>query len=442
MQYNALSLSQSTRRRNRSVDLMSKLELLTGAISPEEMEEQLAGITPDEIKEKKSKHKSSFHKPLTRDYEDTSSDDDFEFSDNPLSIDNYLQSSGYKKKKDKKKKKTVSENELNEFMEELTPRDSQSRSLLGIKPSGNKKVDKMVERTRKFVSESDLFNADEFDSFLDDDESIFSAEEDAEMRNHLISMGRKYARDSAESKESSEINKTFADSDKRLKNLFDEVSRDKESIQRDIDRLRVPGRGGKTLSDMLTAKKGMHDTQLQIIKEINSMKKNIYDLRAKEAARKEAENAGGNDISANTLQSIFSSAKNGLIGNMGGYSGVSGAIREDDESSGGSFNNGYDVADDEMDDEEIQRRYFRRDDSYGESDGDKFLKYEDRGVEYVLEVDSDNKVLGVHAEDRDGILIPDYPLPSNINELTFDIDPVAKRATDTMHRNYKLQIDD
>ena len=98
--------------------------------------------------------------------------------------------------------------------------------------------------------------------------------------------------------------------------------------------------------------------------------------------------------------------------------------------------------DDEMDDEEIQRRYFRRDDSYGESDGDKFLKYEDRGVEYVLEVDSDNKVLGVHAEDRDGILIPDYPLPSNINELTFDIDPVAKRATDTMHRNYKLQVDD
>ena len=388
------------------MDLSKKLNMLAGS-SPFESDEDLAGI---------SKSESLFEAS-----EPVNSDDLFDFNLGELSIDSYLQDSGFSKKnkksKKEKKKKTY------EFLFGNLEDDD--------KPKDRRRVDKILETTKHLVQSSELASADEFDTFLDD-ENLFSAEEDAEMRNNLISLGRKYARDSAASKESSEINKTFADSEKRLKALYEELDRDKNSLQKDIERMRVPGRGGKSLADMVSVKNSMQSTQLSIVKEINSLRKNIYDMRTKEAMRKEAENAGGNDINANTLQSIFSSSRSGLVNSMGGYRGVSGA--SNDESEYGSFVSA------EMDDEEIQKRYFSDStSSSNNNDGSKFLEYEDRGVEYILLVDDDNKVQGVIAEDKDGTMIPDYPLPNNIEDLSFEIDNVSKMASDNLHRNYHVR---
>lgn len=391
------------------MDLTKKMRLLTGSLESDEAEDNLVGFSSD-------KYIDTTDKEI--DYE-------VELNPNPLSIDSYLKSTGYKKSGKKKKKKKNSYSIFDEM--------DLSQSSKNYKSKDEKLINRLNENAKKLIDSSKLLEADEFDAFLDDD-SIFSAEENIEMRNNLVSMGRKYARESAETKENSEINKTFADSDKRLKALFDEVSRDKESLQKDIDRLRVPGRGGKNLSDMISAKNNMHTTQLQIIKEINQMKKSMYDLKAKEAAKKEAENAMGNDINSNTLQSIFSSAKTNLINNVGGYSSVSGSSDDDDDD-----HYTYDIASDEMDDEEIQKRYFNNKDL--SSDGDKFLEYEDRGVEYVLVVDDDDKMQRIFAEDRDGNIIPDYPLPNNVESLSFEIDPIAKTAVDSLHRTYKLRRD-
>lgn len=387
------------------MDLSKKLNMLAGKTSFDS-DEELTGI-------RKSEPESSIE-----------SDDDkpFDFNLGELSIDSYLQDSGYKgKKKSKKSKKQ----KTYEFIFGEIEDDS--------RPKDRRKVDEIVETTKKLVQSAQLASADDFDEFLDD-EGLFSAEEDAEMRNNLVSLGRKYARDSATSKESSEIAKTFADSEKRLKALYDELDSDKNNLQKDIDRMRVPGRGGKMLADMISAKNSMQSTQLSIVKEVNSLRKSIYDMRQKEAARKEAENAGSNDISANTLQSIFSSSRAGLVNSMGGYSGVSGARNEDSDDSSYNF-----IVSDEMDDEEIQRRYFKDSGNSNSEDGSKFLEYEDRGVEYVLLVDEDNKVQGVIAEDKDGIMIPDYPMPNNIEDLSFEIDSVSKMASDNLHRNYRVR---
>lgn len=391
------------------MDLTKKMRLLTGSLESDEAEDNLVGFSSDKY----------------IDTTDKEVDYEVELNPNPLSIDSYLKSTGYKKSGKKKKKKKNSYSIFDEM--------DLSQSSKNYKSKDEKMINRLNENAKKLIDSSKLLEADEFDAFLDDD-SIFSAEENIEMRNNLVSMGRKYARETAETKENSEINKTFADSDKRLKALFDEVSRDKESLQKDIDRLRVPGRGGKNLSDMISAKNNMHTTQLQIIKEINQMKKSMYDLKAKEAAKKEAENAMGNDINSNTLQSIFSSAKTNLINNVGGYSSVSGSSDDDDDE-----HYTYDIASDEMDDEEIQKRYFNNKDL--SSDGDKFLEYEDRGVEYVLVVDDDDKMQRIFAEDRDGNIIPDYPLPNNVESLSFEIDPIAKTAVDSLHRTYKLRRD-
>ena len=388
------------------MDLSKKLNMLAGK-SSFDSDEDLAGIS-----------KSESLNPFSGREDD---DEPFDFNLGELSIDSYLQDSGYKNnKKNKKSKKQKTYEHL--FGDLETDTRSKER----------RKVDKIVETTKRLVQSAELASAEDFDNFLDD-ESIFSAEEDAEMRNNLISLGRKYARDSASSKESSEIAKTFADSEKRLKSLYEELDRDKSSLQKDIERMRVPGRGGKSLADMVSVKNSMQSTQLSIVREINSLRKNMFDMRQKEAARKDAENAGGNDINANTLQSIFSSSRSGLMNSLGGYSGVSGAKNDSDDS--------YSVfVSDDMDDEEIQRRYFNdSDNSSNTVDGSKFLEYEDRGVEYVLLVDDENNVQGVIAEDKDGVMIPDYPLPNNIEDLSFEIDNVSKMASDNLHRNYHVR---
>ena len=393
------------------MDLSNKLNILAGK-SSFEYDKDLAGISDSE---------SSFEV-----VNNSVDDEPFDFNLGELSIDSYLQDSGYKSKKKSKKSKK-------QKTYEYLFGDSED----SYRPKDRRKVDEIMETTKKLVQSAQLASADEFDDFLDD-ESLFSAEEDAEMRNNLISLGRKYARDSSVSKESSEITKTFADSEKRLKALYEELDKDKLSLQKDIERMRVPGRGGKSLADMISVKNSMQSTQLSIVKEVNALRKSIFDMRQKEAARKESENAGNNDINANTLQSIFSSSRSGLVNSMGGYGGVSGA-RNDNESDYGV------MVSDEMDDEEIQRRYFNDDNTSSTStdnDGSKFLQYEDRGVEYVLLVDSDDRVQGVIAEDRDGTLIPDYPLPSNIEGLNFEIDHTAKMATDNLHRNYHVRIVD
>lgn len=387
------------------MSLSNKLNMLAGSINSDE---ELAGISKVES---------------INPFEGKIDDEPFDFNLGELSIDSYLQDSGYNgKKKPKKSKKQKTYEYLFGDLED------------DDRPKERRQMDKIVENTRRLVQSAELASAEDFDNFLDD-ESIFSAEEDAEMRNNLISLGRKYARDSASSKESSEISKTFADSEKRLKSLYEELDRDKGSLQKDIERMRVPGRGGKNLSELVSVKNSMQSTQLAIVKEINNLRKNIYDMRQKEAMRKEAENAGGSDINANTLQSIFSSSRSGLVNSMGGYSGISGARNDNDDS--------YSViVSDDMDDEEIQKRYFNDSsnlDSSNNDDGRKFLEYEDRNVEYVLLVDEDNKVQGVIAEDRDGILIPDYPLPNNIEDLSFEIDNTSKMATDNLHRNYHVR---
>ena len=392
------------------MDLSKKLNMLAGK-SSFDSDEDLAGISTSES---------------LNPFEGRSSDDEpFDFNLGELSIDSYLQDSGYSDNKKKKSKKSKRQKTYEYLFGDLEDDN---------RPSERRKVDKIVETTKRLVESAELASAEDFDNFLDD-ESIFSAEEDAEMRNNLISLGRKYARDSANSKESSEISKTFADSEKRLKALYEELDKDKSSLQKDIERMRVPGRGGKSLADMISVKNSMQSTQLSIVKEINSLRKNIYDMRQKEAMRKEAENAGGNDINANTLQSIFSSSRSNLVNSMGGYSGISGSRSNSEEDYGFIVSN-------DVDDEEIHRRYFTDSDSSnsGSSDGSKFLEYEDRGVEYVLLIDEDNKVQGVIAEDKDGLMIPDYPLPNNIEDLSFEIDHFSKMASDNLHRNYHVRV--
>ena len=91
-----------------------------------------------------------------------------------------------------------------------------------------------------------------------------------------------------------------------------------------------------------------------------------------------------------------------------------------------------------MTDDEIEQTYFS-DEPEETTDGDKFLEYEGKGVEYTLLVDDDNSPIEVVAKDRDGNIVPDYPMPTNVDQLQFNINMTTQSAEDELHRKYKVE---
>ena len=348
--------------------------------------------------------------------------DEEDTSLNSLSIDSYLRLDDHKSKKKSKKK----EKERPEVFDSFDEEDEESM-VTKDKAFNKLKGSKIYSKITKRMS-ADMI--DEFESFLDDN-SMFDSEESDELRNGLVSMGRKYARDTGISSDNSEIAKAFSSSEKRLNDLLTEISRDKLNIQKDIDQLRSMTRGKnfKALSDLNSAKTSFHTTQLQAIKELNAIKKAEFDMRMKERAAKMA--SGGDassDISTTTIRSLFGAGRNDIVNAAGGYSKVSGAI-------GNTIGEIYNT---DMTDDEIEDKYFA-DEKEEETDGDKFLEYEGRGVEYILLVDDDNSPIEVVAKDRDGNVIPDYPMPSNVEQLQFNINMTTQSAEDELHRKYRVE---
>lgn len=352
-------------------------------------------------------------------------DDEYDVSDSleSISIDAYLRLDDSKPTKKSKKKQKDRPEVFDAFD------DEDEESMIKKDSAFNKlKGSKIYSKITKKMS-TDMI--DDFESFLEDD-SFFNDEGSEELRNGLISMGRKYARDTGISAESSEITKTFSASEKRLKDLYDEIARDKVNIQKDIDQLRgmTRGKNYKALSDLNSSKTSYHSTQLQAIKEMNAIKKTEFEMRMKEKAAKLASSTGGgDDISTNTIRSLFGAGRNEIVNAAGGYSKVSGAL-------GSSVGQTLDASD--MSDEEIEERYFADDDEEV-TDGDKFLEYEGLGVEYTLLVDDDNSPIEVVAKDRDGNVIPDYPMPTNVDQLQFNVNMTTHSAEDELHRKYRVE---
>ena len=330
-----------------------------------------------------------------------------------LSIDWYL-----KKSKEKKPKKKKTKDELYSEIADIDDLDAEHLS------TSDQLMRDMEELSKYSIADSSEF----FDEFLSDE-----FEENEELKSSLISMGRKYARDTATSAESSEIVQAFSGSEKKLKTLYDQLDKDKEAVQKDIDQMRLArSRNFKTLAELIEAKNSFINSQLSIVKEMNSIKKSQFDIKLKEQKAKEGNMEDSSALSPNTTRNLFTLGKKEMLDSLGGYEGISGARSEAEYET---------FFDQEASDEYIQNRYFSDTEVDPEDrDGDAFLRYENVNVEYILLVDEDNKVEEIIAENADtGDLIPDYPMPNNQEMLTFDIDSKSMTAEDDYHRKYRVR---
>lgn len=283
----------------------------------------------------------------------------------------------------------------------------------------------ILDHAKELTANLDDELADEIDDYL---ESKFFDDEDSDLRRSLVSMGRKYARDTAITGETSVVARAFSGAEKRLDQLLTEVRSDKESLQKDISTMRaMRTRNFKVLSELIETKGQFHATELSVIKEMNATTKAQFDIQSKIKERNE-ESDNADAAASKAMQQLFGMGRSELISSVGGYSAMSGA--------GDNDNDDIETYMSTPSDEFIHKKLFN---DVEETDGDKFLRYENDGVEYILLVDKDNGDTTVIAEDKNGNIVPDYPMPSNIEELSFDIDESTLSATDDLHRSYKVR---
>jgi len=309
------------------------------------------------------------------------------------------------------------------FIEETKERKREKKEQK--KPKSKKdEFERVIEKGEELMkqfTEDQL--VDEFDGYID---NYFLDEEDDELKRNLIRYGRKYARDTQVSQEASEIEKEFSGSEKRLEELLSELTDDSDSLQKDISNMRaLRTRNYKTLSEMVETKATYHNTRLAVIKEMNAMKKNRIELKMKADKTKKEEQ--GDETSINrTIQGLFGLGRENLLDS---YSDVSGSAE-----AGMSDNDSYDYDEDEY----IQKKYFSNDSSDTVEDGDIFLKYEGMGAHFILlyNESGDKQII---VEDNKGNILPDYPIPTNIDDLEFTISESTGTATDNFANQYELR---
>lgn len=302
-------------------------------------------------------------------------------------------------------------------------------------PQKKKKKKSFTEKILEYDREISEINGENgyevFDSYF---ENYADSDEDVGLRNSLISQGRKYARETKVSAETSEVIRAFSGSEKNLQKLLDDVTTDIEYIQKDIDNMRAmrTGRNNKLLADMQMNKKEYYNVKLATIKEMNSIKKNQFDLQAKINKDRQQQQQDGGDGDAlinRAIGSLFSGGgRAAALGTVGGYGMVSGALGADEDAMDTSDLNTEETSSVEIHDD-------------GKMEGETaYLKYESVGAHLVVTEHADHTYT-VSAEDRDGNVLPDYPLPTNANHLSFDVNERFGTARDDYHRKYEYRKD-
>lgn len=268
------------------------------------------------------------------------------------------------------------------------------------------------------------------DFILDDDfDALFNPDnDDTALENNLIAQGRAYARKNGVDAELGEIEKAFAPQQKALKDLIADVDADSKGVQRDIDGLRMSRtRNTKSLADLVSAKGSLTSIRLSAIKELSSIQKTIIDTNMKLKASDKINAVGDDSEAAFAVQKLLSSSN--IMDSVGGLTGVSGAFHDGEDPNSRNSTMGHL----QSDDDEMEAKYVDEDDT----EGDKYIKYENSGVKLHLQVYPDGSQ-AVVAIDKDGNEVPDYPLPPNVENLKFSIHDDLGTASDHANREYIL----
>lgn len=275
-------------------------------------------------------------------------------------------------------------------------------------------------------SDEDIDYDDSFDNLI---ETAFQEDENVAMRNNLISLGRKYAvKGMEEASESSEVNRAFAKQEQALEMLMEEMDVGAAALDKDIEQLRMSRtKSYKALSDMAAVRASMYNGKLAIIKQMGAITKDKYDLAIKLKKDSNADATDNGMAATQAVQRLLSVGRQNLVGDDDDRFVSSG----DDSPAGANYDDGRPET----------ALHLAADIPPAESDGDKFIEHEGEGVEFVLDINSEDDRKVIYAVNKYGEIVEDYPLPSNQDQLSFQYNELAGEATDQLQRRYRLRRD-
>ena len=248
--------------------------------------------------------------------------------------------------------------------------------------------------------------------------------------------------------------KEFAEEMTLLYDVYSDVS----TLAKELDKMvkasqssRVRGTSknfNETISNLISAR----GTQLQILKEMTSVKKTIADLKIKEDAKKNNDEGSKNQslLASNYLQQVLNAGRNNFVQQVRGttrpgflvdsYLPPDGDDEEDDDSRPETIADFRNAIPGYSDNEEVEMNEYLMDrleneeNPFRTSDGDKLIQYEKRGVQVCVKRDVATGDYEFLAVDRDNQIVHDYPLPKNTGKMKF----AGPNATDRYGVNYKV----
>lgn len=323
-----------------------------------------------------------------------------------------LSSLGKGKKKDKKKKGKKKKEELNFLVAD----ENDTVDLDGVDVS---------------ISGSNLIDIDAILNRDDDDyETIGDPIIDEQRRGY-----------EKRKKDENPFKKEFAEELTLLYDLLDEMNRLSKELDKKyktFENSKVRG-SSKYANDHVINMLNAKSSKLQIIKEINNLKKVIADLKIKQDGKTKGAEAGqmGTEMMASQyFQQVLKYGRNNFVKQFGDSSPQ---VDEDiDDIVNQIERDKMDYNDDEIDRFQslIDERLENDDNLFRSSEGSKYIQYENLGVKIYIKRCVDTGEWEFIALDRDQQQIHDYPLPSkrDVGKVRFQ----DRYATDERGRTYNV----
>ena len=271
-----------------------------------------------------------------------------------------------------------------------------------------------------------------FDDFID---LLSDSDEDLTLKNSLMTMGKKYNREHMIEDDDTRnaIDKAFEPYERELKDLKTGVMSDIKEIDDMIFKMKsTRGTSTKMMADLMESRNSARNTMLSAINKSVDIQKAKFDIANKQ---KKTEDMGNDAVSSANLavQQLLQQSSSGILDSVGGREGSSGAFFDDEDPYDALLSDpGYNLADIAADREEPE---------YDE-EGDLFIKYENDFDHLELGIRDDGSYSGIRAIDKDGHVLPEYPVPDKIHELRFKIDSETRIASDQMNRRYQVRYVD
>lgn len=236
--------------------------------------------------------------------------------------------------------------------------------------------------------------------------------------------GKKKKKKKNKKGELTDYNKEFETEINLLKNLLVEQNRFVDDLQGKYDAMKKQkstARGiGKFENDLVSNINTARKTSMDLVKEVISTKKTIADLTFKEKKEFGVSSGEGNnsaDYASNFLKQLISVDRKSIAGDN--------SVEFDDIDDTDDL---FDATSDAL--------YSSEDYVSRNSEVDRYLINEHRGVKTYVVYERDNESWYFIAKDKDGIEIEDYPVPEPMTKLSFNFSTGI--AKDTFGESYTI----